>query len=546
MSLVEVEIRSNGQLIDATLSLLSVDIRRELNRVPVAQLVFVDGDLPQGKFPVSDSKTFAVGAVVRIAAGYMGDASGKKTLFEGMVVRHGVESGVQGSSLRVELRDKAIQLTQGRHSALFEKQSDSDVFKKLVGQAGLKAGKVDATPCTHPALVQFQSSDWDFLLTRAEAMGCVITVLDGTVSLRSPSAVGNAVLSVTLGVDAIHSLELEIDGLAAATAATASGWDLKQHKAAQAKGKAPPALAPERSRSAGLAKALFSSQPVLATTATLLPDELSAWSSAALMRAELAAVRGRVGVTGTHLAELLALVELHGMGDRFAGKLPITGLAHRIAEGAWRTDLQLGLSARPHHLADALPAPPAAGLHPPLAGLNLGTVTQVHQDPDKEWRLQIALSGLPDPQMKLWARLALPVAGKDRSWYLRPAVGDQVVVGCLGDDPRQPVVLGSLHTAKNPPPKALTDDTADDALSGFASRSGLSLVLDDKKKSLLIKTPAGHQVLLDDDAKAITLKDSHGNELVLDQDGVRIKSVKDLAFEASGNVTIQGSKVDLK
>ena len=91
---------------------------------------------------------------------------------------------------------------------------------------------------------------------------------------------------------------------------------------------------------------------------------------------------------------------------------------------------------------------------------------------------------------------------------------------------RQPVVLGSLHSGKNTPPASLTDNTADDALSGFFTRSGLSLVLDDKKKSLLIKTPAGHQVLLDDDAKSLGLKDSHGNEITLDKDGVVLNTAQ--------------------
>lgn len=546
MSVLSVKITSDGKTIDQTQSLLSVDIRRELNRVPSAQLVYVDGDLASGKFPLSDSATFAVGSVVRISAGYADGTEDTKPLFEGVVVRHAVEASAQGSLLRVELRDKAVKLTQGRKSALFEQKKDSDVFKSLVGQAGLKAGQVEATPVTHAALVQYQCSDWDFLVTRAEAMGCVVTVLDGTVSLRKPAASGSAVLTVTLGLNVLASMAFEIDGLATAKSTSAVSWDLGKHARVEAKGKTPPALAPDDSRSGKLAAALFNAAPVMSAAATLTQDELEAWSTGALLRAELAAVRGRVCIQGTHLAELLALVEVAGVGKRCSGKLPITGLAHRIAEGDWRTDLQLGLSTRPQHLADDLASPPAAGLHPPQRGLSLATVTQVHEDPDKGWRVKVDVPGLADPPLALWARLALPSAGKERGWYLRPEVGDQVVVGCLGDDPRQPVVLGSLHTSKHPPPKDVSDDTSKNALSGFVTRSGLSLVLDDDKKRLLIKTPAGHQVLLDDDAKAMTLKDSHGNELTLDQDGVRIKSVKDLAFEASGNVTIQGSKIDLK
>lgn len=546
MSVVDVQVLSNGQVVDPSLQLLSVDVRRELNRVPWAQLLYVDGDLPQRDFPISSSDVFAVGREVQVKAGYLDLPSSKATLFSGVVVRHAVEAGTQGSCLRIELRDKAYKLTQGRRTALYEKQTDSDVFKKLVGAAGLATGQVDSTSFQHPALVQFECSDWDFLLTRAEAMGMVVLAVDGKLSLRKLAPPGAPAIQLGLGIQDIYGLSLEIDGLAAASAASATGWNAKDEKVASARGDAPPGMTPGTSSSATLAKALASAERQLAAQVPMTPAELTAWSNAELARAELAVVRGRLTVQGLPKAALLDGMALDGMGKRFAGTVPVTGLAHRIGAEGWRTDLQLGLSAQGHHRADGLAAPPAAGLHPPHGGLGLGVVTKVHGDPDGQYRVQVALAATGDPAITVWAQVAMPVAGKESGWYLRPAVGDQVVLACLQDDPRLPVVLGSLHGPKHKPPAALFDDTADNKFSGFATRTGLSLVLDDTKKSLLIKTPAGHQVLLDDDAKAMTLKDSHGNELVLDQDGVRIKSTKDLNFEASGNVTIKGAKIDLK
>ncbi|MDT7836290.1 phage baseplate assembly protein V [Aquabacterium sp. OR-4] len=546
MSVVDVQILSEGQAVDPSISLLSVDVRRELNRLPSAQLLFIDGDPPAGTFPISDSAVFAVGKQVEITAGYTDDPSTKVTLFRGPVVRHAVEANPQGGTLRIELRDMAHQLTQGRHTALFEKQADSAVFSKLVRAASLKTGRVDATAYQHPALVQFDCTDWDFLVTRAEANGCVVLAHDGQLSWRKLEAPARADFALRLGLDLVVDFSLEIDGLAASSRVSATGWDLPGGKLASAQGRSPPTLAPGDSRSASLARALSGPPQTLAALAPAHSDELAAWADAVLTRAELAAVRGRVTVQGLPKAALLAGMSLEGMGQRFAGTVPITGLAHRIANGLWLTDLQLGLPAKPHHRAEGLASPAAAGLNPPDTGLSLGVVTQVHGDPDGQFRVQVKLLGTDDPPVTLWARVAAPVAGKERGWQLRPAVNDQVVLACLHGDPRQPVVLGSLHGPGHEPPKAVLDDSADDSLSGFATRSGLQLVLDDKKKSLLLKTPAGHQVLLDDDAKAITLEDSHGNQIVLDQDGVRIKSVKDLSLEASGNVTVKGAKIDLK
>ena len=36
------------------------------------------------------------------------------------------------------------------------------------------------------------------------------------------------------------------------------------------------------------------------------------------------------------------MIEIAGMGDRFNGQAPITGLRHRFDRAGWRTDIQLG------------------------------------------------------------------------------------------------------------------------------------------------------------------------------------------------------------
>lgn len=44
----------------------------------------------------------------------------------------------------------------------------------------------------------------------------------------------------------------------------------------------------------------------------------------------------------------------------------------------------------------------------------------------------------------------------------------------------------------------------------------------------------------------VQLSDEKGNEITLSKDGIVIKSAKDFKVEASGNVEIKGTKVDVK
>ncbi|HYJ88320.1 MAG TPA: phage baseplate assembly protein V, partial [Pyrinomonadaceae bacterium] len=63
------------------------------------------------------------------------------------------------------------------------------------------------------------------------------------------------------------------------------------------------------------------------------------------------------------------------------------------------------------------------------------------QDPDSLSRVQVRLfsfDGIEDQDAPIWARVAVPVAGKDRGTFMLPDVGDEVLVSFINHDPRLP------------------------------------------------------------------------------------------------------------
>ena len=67
-----------------------------------------------------------------------------------------------------------------------------------------------------------------------------------------------------------------------------------------------------------------------------------------------------------------------------------------------------------------------------------------------------------------------------------------------------------------------------------------------RRARLTIETPAGNKVVIDDDAGAITLADQHGSTITLDSGGITLRSAADLSLDASGQVVIKGSTVDVQ
>jgi phage protein D len=113
--LATLTLRSNGIAIDASIGVVSVEVRRAVNAAPSARIEILDGDAATGAWPVSDGAGFAPGAAITILAGYDGQ---QEPIFEGLVVKVGIRSGGNGDGrLVVECRGKAVSMAGARHGA---------------------------------------------------------------------------------------------------------------------------------------------------------------------------------------------------------------------------------------------------------------------------------------------------------------------------------------------------------------------------------------------------------------------------------------------
>jgi uncharacterized protein involved in type VI secretion and phage assembly len=144
----------------------------------------------------------------------------------------------------------------------------------------------------------------------------------------------------------------------------------------------------------------------------------------------------------------------------------------------------------------------------------------------------------------VWGRLAAPEAGKNRGLFFWPEPGDEVILGFLNDDPRQPVILGALYSSANTPPGPPTEANAQ---KGLVTKGGTKLLFDDEKKLVSLATPNGSSIVLDEDKKIVEIKDANSNVLRLTADGIILESGKDLTITAKGTVHIEGTKgVEIK
>lgn len=544
MTVPTVTLLSEGKAIDPAFELLAIDIQREVDRIPSAEITLIDGDPAEQRFAISDLPLFEPGRSLEVRL-RMERERNDATLFRGVVTAQAVEADGRSSLLRVEARDIAVAMTRVRRSTDYAKRGEDAIFRAIIGRHAVRAGRIPGGLPEQPQMVQYDATDWDFLLSRADALGLLVVVDDGELSLLRPTAAERPEHRITWGLDEVYELEMQADGGEQFRSVAGVGWDPRKQARTR------PAKAAEPARRQGdleggrIAGRLRFEAATLAHPVDLPADELRALADARLQRSRLALLRGRLSLPGSARYRLLDPIAIDGVGRRFNGTAAITGLRHRIDHGGWRTDVQFGLDPQRFCRRPNLQQAPAGGLLPAVGGLQIGIVEALADDPDGQFRVKLRLPLFDAESRGIWARLAQPDAGPGRGFCFRPEPGDEVVVGFFANDPRQAVILGALHSAANPPPKPWAQAGKDNVHRAIVSRQGTTVgFIDQDQAALLIETAGGNRVTIDDAAGAIELADQHGNRVLLNGDGIRLDSAKGLDIEAAGDIRIKGNQVE--
>ncbi len=539
---VQATVFSDGKPVTDDAQFISISVSKELNRIPRARIVFDDGEIDRQDFPVSNRKLFRPGAKITINAGY---GKEQKQVFDGIVVRLSVKlTHGNYSRLVVECRDRAVAMTAGRSNANFVDATDSEVMSQLVGkysEAGLKAS-IHATTYKHRELVQYYCTDWDFLMSRAEMAGQIVNVEAGEVKTAVPES-GKPVLNVGWG-SGLMELHSDVDARTQYASVKTVSWDM-QTQAVVTGSSTPVAVCRQGDLDADtLAKGIGNREFLLQTTTLGDKALLDDWAKSQQTKAALARLRGRVKFAGSAEVFPGCTLELEGVGKRFSGPVYVSAIRHEIAAGNWVTEAEYGMSPAWFTERDDVMAAAAAGATPGVAGLQIGIVKKLDEDPDGEFRIQVEVPVMQAETAGVWARLASFYGSKGFGARFVPEVGDEVVLGYFNQDPASPVVLGSLYSAARKPPFVEGGQKSFDAKNlkkGLLTSKELAMEFDEDELSIRLATPGENSVVLSDDKKSILLTDSKGNTVEMGESGIALTSKSDIVIDAKGSVTIKGS-----
>ncbi len=531
-------ILSAGSEVSREYHVLSIVVNKEVNRIPSATIILLDGEPAKQTFAISNEPLFEPGKEIEIKAGYR---SSEETIFTGIVIKHAIKVRNHNSVLVIECRDKAVKMTGKIRNRYFRDVKDSAIMEELIDAHGLEKN-VSVTTVAHKQVVQYQCTDWDFMLCRCDAAGVLCFANNNKITIQKPQFGGDAALTIQYGATVLD-LDAEIDARLQYKKVVGSSWNYTGQELLENVEAEDPGVPEAGNLSANtLASIIDAEDFTLYNSSKLEEPELQQWVNSRALKNKLAKIRGRVRTEGTAAVAPGQLIELKGVGDRFEGKLYVTGVRQEVEDGTWQTVFQFGINPEWFAQTYSLQQPPAGGLLPAIEGLHTGIATAL-KDPDGENRIQVRIPAIHKNDEGAWCRVCTLDAGKDRGSFFLPEVGDEVIVGFINNDPRHGVVLGMVNSSALPAPLEASDDNHE---KGLVTRSGIKLVFNDDQKSMHIETPGGNKVEISDKEKMIHLEDQNGNKLTMNADGITMESSKDIILKATGDLKGNGVNLELK
>jgi len=559
MAIVET-IKIDGQILQlGTYKLISIDTNKEFNKIPTAEVKLYDGSVAKQEFKTLNDNAFLPGSKMEIFLKREGELATEEKVFEGIVVNQELERSMDRSILTIELYDKCLKMITLRNSTIYKDKTDKEIIEGLVKKHELKVIEIDKTITRHAQMVQYYVSDWDFMLSRAEANGQLVIVSDGEIEVVPPK-IQNPVLKLTFG-DNLDSFDLKLNNYNQYQEVNAFGLETKGIKDEELiltdpkKGKEYELDTTEYNNTSKIASVIGTEQAQLVHAVPLNTSELQSWSDAQIIKSRLSFIQGTIKIQGNGKIKVGQTLKIENV-SRFNGNHIISGVRQVYTKNdGWYTYLQIGMDKAWFTSKTDVVDTQAAGLLPGVNGLHLGTVKGYKEESGNQFLILVSIPAFnqgnkPTEVSAMYTSLD---AGANHGIFFPPQIGDRVVLGFLNDDPRQALILGAMHTYKLP-----NTIKEKNKYRGIFTKSNYKLLFDEETQLVILSTADEkneneNKICIDQNQKSINLEDAHGNKIELNKNGITITSTKhcqikadgNFSIEAKGNVKIKGKKVDL-
>lgn len=502
----------------------------ELNKIPFAKFTFLASNStvdPNTELPTDQLKKEQK-IEVKVTVNKK-----SQTLFKGFI--KSIEKSITSEcvTVKIECKDEAFRLTTTSEERENNSQTFEDKLKSFTKNLTLNDKLTGKEWGQENISHNIHTIPWDYLVGFLDSIGMMVVVRNGEFNgfdILEAIPEEKYVAENGINVFAFSGREDESKKL---SKASIEYWD--------ASSQAMEKIEVEQDAETTNVKTLtLNESRFLTSTVTRMANTFLKRSSHAVIQSELTTF----GNLNAKVGEFLSCSKVNKEIDQ--QKLLISKEFHTFENSCWKTEYTLGVETEQSFTETNSPSIPAqqaqTGQTNAVSGLQIGVVTQIEEDPDNQFRIKVRIPTLSESGEGVWARLANVFSGNEMGSFFIPNVNDEVIVGCLGNNPDTPIILGSLYSSQNPMPFPIAQENY---IKAFVTKEGTKIQLDDEKKSIELSTKKGNKLLISDDEKGFVLEDENGNKIMMNADGITLDSSKDLILKAKMDFKLDSAKAAL-
>ena len=541
---ISYQIIINGVSVNEKYKIFKIITRKKVNKISRAIVYILGGDTQNNNFNESNDKIFDNGNEIEIKMGY---DQNNFLVFKGIIDTHSVllKSGYQqkpsSSLLMIECVDKAIQLTNSYTNEIFEDLSDKEIFNKIINKVPGLSSNIDESNQIHSIFPKYNNNDWRFLIKRCSDIGFLVFNSNNNISITSPSFAKSSELEIS-NDGATVSFSGHQSSTNQYNKVIVSSTDSFNNEKISIQGKETNSLLVNQNIDVN--KSLTPEVVEINYANDLSNSEIENIASSKINNARNKSIYGSVKFKGVTNIDLESVVTLNGFGEKFNSDVYVTAISHELVDGIILTEIDYGLKN------DFLESSDSINKHNninKISGLHIGKVSQITGDPKNELRIKVVIPELKEIKNAIWegifdkgiwAKLSHVYVSKDSGLYFVPDIGTQVVISFLAEDPKQPIILGSLNTVEHIPYKDM--DSANN-FKAIVTKNKLMLEFDEEDNQIKLSTNSGNQITINEKQKEIIISDENNNIIKTSTDGIEISSSSDINFKSSGSINLSAN-----
>lgn len=529
--LLKLEFLTDGKDNGLDALLKEAQVTFELNKIPFAKFTFIASNPDVDTKADLPTDLLKKGQKIEVKV-----TVNKKpqTLFKGFI--KSIEKSISDSctTVKIECKDQAYQLTTPSE----ESDDSTETFKaKLDGfltQANV-VNKIESKGQSwedEHITRNLHTIPWDYLVGFLDSIGMMVNVRNGEFNaLDILEAVPEEKYTAENGIN-VFTFSGREDESKKLSKASIEYWDPSSQSMEK--------IEAEQEAEKNIKTLTLNESRFLTSTMTRMANTFLKRSNHAVIQGELSTFGNLEAKAG----DFLSCNKVNKEIDK--KKLLISKEYHTFENACWKTEYTLGVESEQSFTetnSTSVPAQQAqTGQTNSVSGLQIGVVTQIEEDPDNRFRIKVRIPTLSESGEGVWARLANVFSGNKMGSFFIPNVDDEVIVGCLGNNPDTPIILGSLYSSQNAMPFPIEKENYKKA---FVTKEGTKIQMDDEKKSIELSTKQGNKLLISDDKKGFILEDENGNKILMNADGITLDSSKDLILKAKMDFKMDSAKAAL-